>query len=204
MRRRDFLILGSMAFLPRVLYAVKFPEYPTKPAKEYPGAITIAGLAVGVEPLADPAAQKQYFGVNFSKNGFLPVFVVVENGSLVDSFILSRELIGLYAGDEEESKSGQAVSGRSKTGENLALASFITGSIGGLLIASHLMVKATEVKQNLIKKELRSATLSPGQMNRGFVYVPLPSDPGKLTHLRMRVRAMKVGSDQPTDFEFPI
>ena len=204
MRKRGCLSIGLMAVLSMPLYAINFPEYPAKPAKDYPGALTIAGVTVGVEPLANPAGQKQYFNVDFSKKGFLPVFVVVENASPDESFILKREDIGVYAAGEEQSNSGEVVSGRSKTGENLGLASSIVLSVPGMLIAAHLIVKATEVRQNLIKKELRSSTLSPSQVNRGFVYVPLPADPGKLAHLRMRVRLMKAGSDQPTDFEFPI
>src|ERR1035437_6481559 len=195
MRRRHFLLLGSMAFVPRILYAANFPEYPAKPEKEYRGASTIAGVTVGVEPLSDPAAQKQYFKVDFAKKNFLPVFVVVEDGSPADDFILKREDIGVYAGDEEESKSGQVVSGRSKTGENVALASAIVMSPAGFIVAGILMVRATEIRQNIIKKELRSSTLSPGQANRGFVYVPLPPEPEKLKHLRLLVRVMKVGSD---------
>jgi hypothetical protein len=204
MRRRDCLLLGAMAFVPRLAYAINFPEYPAKAAKDYPGSSAIDGVMVAVEPLTDPAGQKRYFKVDFAKNGFLPVFVVVENGSAEGSFILKREDIGAYAGDQQESQPGQVLSGRSKTGENLALASAIALSPAGMVISGILMIRATEVRQNLIKKDLRSSTLSPGQSTRGFVFIPLPSDPEKRKHLRMRVRVVKLGSDQPIDFEFPI
>lgn len=204
MRRLEWLLILFMAFLPKVLFAADFPEYPAKAAKEYSGAITIAGLTVGVEPLADPAAQKRYFGANLSEKGFLPVFMVIENGSPGESFILMREDVGTYVGGEQEPTSGEVVSGRSRFGEDYMLLSAITLSIGGMAIASHFMAKATQVRQNVIKKELRSSTLSPSQMNRGFVYVALPPDPAKRRYLRMRVRVTKVGTDQPIDFEFPI
>jgi hypothetical protein len=76
MRRRSFIVLGLTALSRDLLYAAKFPEYPVKAAKEYPGAITIEGLTVGVRPTADPDEQHEYFGLNFSKNNFLPVLVV--------------------------------------------------------------------------------------------------------------------------------
>jgi hypothetical protein len=192
-----------MAFLPKAVYAVNFQDFPARAAKDFAGASTTGGVTVGVEPVTESDTQKQYFKVDFSKRNLLPVFVVIENGSQY-SFILRREDIGVFAGTEQEATSGQLASGRSKTGEDIMLASAIAGSIGGMVIASMLMVKATEIRQNMIKKELRSSTLSPGQQSRGFVYVPLPSDPAKLAHLRMRVRLMKIGSDQPLDFNFPI
>lgn len=205
MRRRSFIMLGLTAISRGFLYAVKFPEYPVKAAKEYPGAITIEGLTVGVQPIADPDEQHQFFGLNFSKNNFLPVLVVVENGSAADSFILNRELIGIYAGEEEQAGPGHSELGNpSKTARRLEVASAVTLSIGAAVVASVMMMKAADIKQNLIKKELRSSTLPPGQRSGGFVFVPLPPDPEKRAHLRMRVQAMKIGSEQPSDFVFPI
>jgi hypothetical protein len=204
MRMHHYLLLGLLAFLPQFLYAANFPEYPAKAAREYPGAQTIAGVTVGIEPLSDPAAQKHYFKEDFGKSNFLPVFVVVEDASSSDSFILKRDDIGVYAEEEKMSKSGQAASGRSKTGENIALVSGIALSPAGMYVAGYLRAKAADIRQNVIKKELRSSTLSPGQKDQGFVYLPLPADPEKRKNLRMRVRVMKVGSDESIDFEFPI
>ncbi len=204
MRRRSFIILGLTAFSRDFLYAAKFPDYPFKAAKDYPGAITNEGLTVGVKPMADPEEQHQYFGLNFSKNNFLPVLMVVENSSTADSFILNRELIGIYAGEEEQARSGHSQLGNSKTARRVELASAVTLSIAASIVASVMMMKAADIKQNLIKKELRSSTLPPGQVCRGFVFVPMPSDPERRAHLRMRVQAMKIGSEQPSDFEFPI
>jgi hypothetical protein len=205
MRRRCFILVGLAAFSRELLYAAKFPEYPVKAAKEYPGAITVEGLIVGVTPMADPDEQQRYFGLNFSKNNFLPVLVVVENGSTADSFILNRELIAIYAGEEEQAGPGHSDLGNpSKTARRVELASAVTLSIAAGVVASVMMMKAADIKQNLIKKELRSSTLSPGQKCGGFVFVPIPSDLEKRAHLRMRVQAMKIGSERPSDFEFPI
>jgi hypothetical protein len=190
MRRRSFILLGLAAVSRGFLYAAKFPEFPVKAAKEYPGAITIEGLTIGVRPIADPDEQHQYFGLNFST---------------ADSFIFNRELIGIYAGEEEQAGPGHSELGNpSKTARRLEVASAVTLSIGAAVVASVMMMKAADIKQNLIKKELRSSTLPPGQRSGGFVFVPLPPDPEKRAHLRMRVQAMKIGSEQPSDFVFPI
>jgi hypothetical protein len=204
MRWHQYLLLGLIVFLPRFLCAGKFPEYPAKGAKEYPGAQTTAGVTIGIEPLPDTAAQKQYFKMDFAKKNLLPVFLVVENASSGDRFIVKQNDIGIYAGEEQLSGSGQVASGRSKTGETIAPVVELGMSLPGMVVAGFLMARAADIRQNVIKKEFRSSTLSPGQKDQGFVYLPLPADPEKRKHLRMRVRVMKVGSEEPIDFEFPI
>jgi hypothetical protein len=92
----------------------------------------------------------------------------------------------------------------SKAARRVELASAVTLSIAAGVVASVMLMKAADIKQNLIKKELRSSTLPPGQKCGGFVFVPIPPDPEKRAHLRIRVQAMRIGSEQPSDFEFPI
>jgi len=204
MLRHCYVVLALTAFLPPSLYAAKFPEYPAKAAKEYPGAQTIAGVTVGIEPLKDLEDQKHYFKEDFGKNNFLPVFVVVENASAGDRIIVKHDDIGVYAGEEKLAKSRPVASGRSTAGEAIAPVVEISLSLGGMAVAGYLMARAADIRQNVVKKELRSSTLSAGQKDQGFVYLPLPSDPERRKHLQMRVRVIKVGSDQPIDFEFPL
>jgi hypothetical protein len=204
MRPHCYFVLALMALLPPFLCAASFPEYPAKTAKEYPGAQTIAGVTVGIEPLSDPAGQKHYFKEDFLKSNFLPVFVVVENASSGDRIIVKHDDIGVYAGEEKLAKSGPVASGRSTTGEAIAPVVEIGLSLPGMVVAGFLMARAADIRQNVVKKELRSSTLSPGQKDQGFVYLPLPKDPERRKHLRMRVRVMKVGSDEPIDFEFSL
>ena len=202
-RRKCFYLIASTLIAP-TLYAIDFADYPSRPAKSYSGAITAGGLVVGVDPVTDPNIQKKYFRLDFAKKSYLLVFVVLENQSSTDSFILKREEIGVYVSGELKMNAGDVASGRSKGGEKLMLASSLALSTAGALVAMHMMVRATEIRQNVIKKELRSQTLSPGQSNRGFVYVPLPKGSEEVGSLRIRVRVNRVGGDEPIDLQFLI
>jgi hypothetical protein len=202
--RRKCLYLVVSTLIPTTLFAVDFADYPSKPVKSYSAAVTVDGLVVGVEPVTDSNLQQKYFHLDFAKRGYLPVFVVLENQSSADSFILKREEIGVFVGGGEKTSGGDIASGRSKGGEKVMLASALAGSIAGALVAMHMMVKATEIRQNVIKKELRSLTLSPGESSRGFVYIPLPKGSEEVGPLRMRVRVNRVGGDEPIDLELSI
>lgn len=201
-RRQCLYALGALVF-PSALFGAKYPEYPVRAAKSYPNAVAQSGLVAAAEALSDPKAQKEYFHLEFAKKNYLPVFVVLENHSPAESFIVKQEDIGVYSGTAKAASAGagDVASGRSKVGEG------ITYSLPGpaLAVVANLLIRnAADVRQNVVKNQLRSVTLSPGQAAHGFVYIPLPKGAYDAGQLRMRVRVYRTGEEQPLDLKLPL
>jgi hypothetical protein len=166
MRRRYsvlFLIALSCA-------AASFPEYPLKRAVEYGNVVSKSGIVVAAVPVEDPEDQRKYFGMDLKVKGYVPVFLVMENEAPVDSFLLGKEALTYSAAGI--SASTLANPGKSsKADKTLAVASYVP--YYGIM-ATVLASKSKELRQNILKTELQSATLSPGTSVHGFVFIPVP------------------------------
>lgn len=166
------VVLWFILLLSAVTAADKFPEYPVRSASQYSSCQTKNGISAAVEQVGDKDTQKKYFGTSLGSQGILPVLVVLENASESGSLLLQRELVTYRIGeDQAKNTSGGPESVRSKSGEGLAIA-----SMGGpllMFIGLKMIAGASEVKQNILVKELRSQTLAPGKASNGFLYVPL-------------------------------
>jgi hypothetical protein len=175
------LVLFSLAT--PVYPARKFPEYAVRPAGDYSVKAERAGLTIGVEPVEDLQAQKTYFSTELKPKGFIPVFVVIQNGSSEDSFLFEKTNVG-YTGVSGDSTPKM----RSKVGEGLAL-------LGPGIIAIKLIANATEVQENMLKKEVQSKTLSPGASVHGFLYIPVPKK-GSREKIHLQVPMTKSGTSE--------
>ncbi len=148
--------------LVQLCYAAhNFPDYPVRPANEYANKAAKGGLIVAVEPVDDPEQQKTYFNSHLNSSGILPVFLVIQNTSATDSYLFDRSAVGLGGAGGPTGKGGR------KT------ASLLTS--GGLVDLA-LINEATHERDNMLRKEVRSTTLSPGSSVHGFVYVPVATD----------------------------
>jgi hypothetical protein len=162
----------------------KYPDYPVPTAASCSVKAERAGLTVGVLPLENLQEQKTYFRAELTPKGFIPVFLVIENGSAADSFLFDKTNIG-YAG-----VSGNATpNGASRAGEKMAMV-----GLGGL-IAMKLIANATEVQENILKKEVQSRTLSPGASTHGFLYIPVPKKGARDT-IHLQVPITKAGTSE--------
>ena len=117
-----------------------------------------------MEPVENPKDQDTYFHAALTAKGFLPVFIVIENNSTEDSFLFDKT--SLTFGSTPES--------RSKAGEGIGLVSAVAISPVGMLVAAKLISNASQVQENLLKKEVQSRTLSPGTSTHGFLFAPVP------------------------------
>ncbi len=171
------------------IYAAhKFPDYPVHPASEYANKATEAGVIVAVEPMDDPEQQKTYFNSHLSSRGILPVFIVIQNISAADPYLFDRSAVGLADAADVSGK------GTRKT------ANLLTS--GGLVDLS-LINDVTHERENLVKKEVRSRTLSPGSSVSGFVYVPVPTGtPRKKMHLQVPLTNAQSGEIQVMNLFF--
>jgi hypothetical protein len=162
----------------------KFSAYPVRKASACAATVQRAGLVIGVQPLEDMNEQKTYFKVELTPKGFIPVYIVLENGSSRDSFLFDKADVGYAA----VSNTADA-NARSAAGEGMASAGF------GGLIALNLITRATEVQQNILKKEVQSATLSPGATVYGFLYIPVPKK-GPRQKIHLQVPITKAGTSE--------
>lgn len=165
------ICLLALLFLIQPGYASHhFPDYPVQPASAYSNKMAKAGLIVAVEPVEDPTQQKTYFNSQLSSKGILPVLIVIQN-TTTDTYLFDKSAVGLADAPEVTGK------GTRKTASKLG---------SGGLIDLTLIIEVTEVRENLMKKEVRSKTLSPGFSVYGFIYVPVPTDtPRKKMHLQV-------------------
>ncbi|MGH9873332.1 MAG: hypothetical protein ACRD9S_12830 [Pyrinomonadaceae bacterium] len=169
--KRFLAVLLSMFLLNAVASAQKFPDYPVRSASQYSSCQTKNGIRVAIEPVGEKDKQKKHFGTSFESQGLLPVLVVLENDSASSSLLLQRDLVTFRIEDDQtKGYSGGAASVRSKTGEVVAVA-----GAGGLVmfIGLKMIAGASEVKQNILVKELRSQTIAPGKAGSGFLYLPV-------------------------------
>ncbi len=182
-------VLGISAGLVALLLARsafaghKFPDYDVRSVDDYPVTAEKGELKIGVQPIEDLKEQKTYFATELTPKGFIPVFVVIQNGSSADSFLFEKSNVG-YAGVSSD----PTPQVRSKVGESLVL-------LGPGLIAMALITNATEIEQNLVKKEIRSATLSPGTSLHGFLYIPAPKK-GPRDKIHLQVPITKAGTNE--------
>jgi hypothetical protein len=150
-----------------------FPDYPTRAAGEYSNKVIKGGLIVALDAVEDLEQQKIYFKSELSSKGILPVFIFVQNPSASDEYLFDKSAVAL----------GEAPT---PTGKGARKIASLLGS-GGLLDLT-LVRDATDIRENLMKKEVRSKTLPPGSSVHGFVYVPVPTDgPRKKLHLQVPI-----------------
>ena len=186
MRPGPKLILFFVAILP-LFWAEAghashhFPDYPVRPASEYPNKAVAGSITVAAEAVEDPAQQKTYFNTHFNSRGYLPVLLVIQNGSPTDTYLFDRSAVGLADPGELTGK------GAHKTESLLSSGGTIDLSLTG-------KDDVTNVRENLMKKEVRSKTLSPGSSVSGFIYVPVPRDaPRSKIHLQVPVTNTQSG-----------
>jgi hypothetical protein len=182
--------------VPLSCLAATFPDYPVRQVGDCPVTAEKPGFAIGVQPVEQLKDQRTYFRTELAPKGFIPVFIVLENRSTVDSFLFDKTRITYGSADSDIS--GPQV--RSKTGEGVALACAAAGSGPGLIIALKLISNATQVQQNILKKEVQSKTLSPGGSVRGFLYVRVAKE-GPREKIHLRVPITRAGTDETLVFD---
>ena len=138
-----------------------YPDYPVRPATEYPNKIWTASIVVAAEPLDDPGQQKTYFNDRLSAAGILPVFVVIQNISPSDTYLFDKAAIGLADQSEATGKAAHRIVR-------------LLGSGG--LVDLNLIDNANFARENMMKKGIHSKTLAPGGTVSGFVYIPISTD----------------------------
>lgn len=198
---RMFLLAFLLPLVAPANRAPDYPDFPIRPIRSYAIHDEKSGIAIAVVPLDDSADQKTYFSIDARSKRFLPVFVVLQNETRDVSCMLNRDEITFGSGEAALVHLTRGSAGASRDGERLADTGVILGSLPLAIVGTVKMIKAAEVKQNILKKELRSQTLSPGQTGHGFLYVPVDAATNPREKIRLRVRLSLTGSKTPVEFD---
>ena len=197
-RRRDVFRLAALlsAAIQPLLCSNQFPDYPVRETPSYNIRSTNGEFVLAVEPVVDVGQQKTYFDFEFAKQGLVPVQVILQNNSTGSSLLLRRE--DIQFGTATSVAAGKVV------GQNAGNAKMTGAAVVALplaIVAFGGMRKASEARQNLIKRELRSQTIAPGQRAIGFLYVPVPKAHGPQENIALRVKALRLDPEGAVEFE---
>ena len=175
-----------------------FPDYPSRPVSACAVSAEQAGFAIGVQPMDDPKEQRAYFHLTLKSRGLLPVYVVILNKSRENSLLVDRSVIQSGVGDRVPAPSTSPA----MTPE-LAVGSGVMFGLIGLLTALEKTSIVSEIRQNMIEREIQSRTLPPGAAALGFLYIPVPKN-GVRERIRLRifVTAIPAGAALPVDLVF--
>lgn len=189
--------MGTMALLVAGCAAPLLPQYPSQPLSTYSDVVEVDGLRVAAHPVTNKETLLRYFGDDLVGRGILPVFLVAENRSERESFLIEKERCSIKSGitfssnDELPSPNSYALLGA------LPL---------GLFWGSHLASQAANTKFALATSELRTTTISPGSGTHGFLYFRLPARriDSRSDEWTLAIRAVVLGTDRVADLEMPV
>lgn len=157
-----------------VAHAGQYPDYQPLSASAYPSYQEQDGIGLAVVPLLDDSSQKRYFGENLLAQGFLPVYIVIENHASAKSAMVLRDRFAYGHDDAAPVSRGQQqsrpVASRPGFWRQMTLA--VDDPFLNLAARSAWMRHVSDQRMNLLAKELRSQTVSPGKSGGGFVFVP--------------------------------
>lgn len=202
LRRTHVFGILSIAWLLNgaALLASEFPAYPIQSADQCNLKSSKGGLRVGLTALESKKEQKTYLGTHLTRKGWVPVFVVLENESANSSFFVRMEDVSFSSLEETEATSASATASvKSPAGKTAILGR----SLPALFVGMDVMAGASKIRQNIVRKQLRSLTLSPGKKSSGFLYVPIPDSKSKERGaLKLLIRAQPTDAEQFLEYEF--
>ena len=185
--------------------AAQFPDYPVREPENYAHAAKRSGIIVAVERLG-AKEQRIYLGVDLTKRGYLPLFVVLWNHSEA-SWLVRKDAIGYGVSNgvpEVKSRAGEGAVITDLALHTAAAAALApVGGMNPIPILSSMgldrISRAADVRQNLLRRELQSKTLSPSARTSGFIYVPVQNQP-----VRVQITLTRAGSSEVEIFELDV
>ena len=168
----------------------KFPDFPVRPAGDYPFTAQQAGITIGLQPVEDPKEQKTYFDTELTPKGVIPVFIVIQNGSTADSFLFDKTKV-IYGPADSSLSTPKMGEKAAKGALVVGTASAVAISPAGMVVAIALASKAahgTQIQESILKREMQSKTFSPGVSAHGFLYIQVPKKgPREKVHLQIPI-----------------
>jgi hypothetical protein len=185
-------VVISIFFILSLAAASTLPDYPSRNARECPVTVENIGVLIGLEPVENYRAQSTYFQTDLARKGYVPIFLVIENGTRADSFIFDKTKVTYGPADSAVSAA------RTGTGAGKAIALSAIPFFGPFAGAK-VISNASQIQVNLLKKEIQSTTLSPGASTRGFLYIPIPGKTFPREKITLRVPISRAGTNETFD-----
>src|SRR3984885_816684 len=91
--------------------AEKFPDFPLRAASDYGVFVQQGDVTIGLQPVEDINDQQTYFRTEFSRKGFVPVFVVIHNGSKSESVLFDKSKISCDLGNSSDTTPKAGIKG---------------------------------------------------------------------------------------------
>jgi hypothetical protein len=178
--------------------AASFPEYPVKPARDYPTVVEKSGFVVAAVPVEDQKDQHTYFGMNLRSKGYIPVLLVIENSTAKEGFLLDKRSL-TYSPSARSTSALANPANASRADKAVAIA----GSVPTIytFLATIATSRSKELRQHLLRTELQSATLSPGVSVHGFIFVPERADYSSRQKIQLTIPLRRSGSDEVLTIE---
>lgn len=166
------------------------------------------GLEVEAEIVADKAQLKELFGVEDSLGkDTVAVYVQVRNLRKGKTIIVQPQNFRLVSGETSDSRVGR------DTGQKVAEAAAVVtiGTVVGPIVLAPVAIAVvlagassqahiTVVRNNVARRELKSATLQTGESANGFLYFQLPEGPAS-AGLRLGMSLLEAGTTSSETIE---
>ncbi|HPJ92499.1 MAG TPA: hypothetical protein PLU81_10215 [Deltaproteobacteria bacterium] len=179
------------------------------------------GLRIYMRPLEDAAEIKKYFGTNLIEKDILPVFVLAENRTGSEYFLVEPadryptahedkdlDSIGSGTGGTEYMSATQAKKSVYTKDTSLETSLIMTGPVFWLAIVPLSMTDygptdaSKSLQQALITQSLRKQTLAPGRTESGFLYYHLPEDATSAGTVGINLKATNLETQHIMYFRF--
>lgn len=190
---------------------MKIPPYKADTFNTYKNQAAKDDLHIAVLAMTDKEQQEKYFGVVLTDLGVLAVFIIAENRSASQRFMLRDDLISLQNKTTKQilTKPGQTDVADDSSLEGARRASAIVGSIGlSLALAKH-SADTKAIQDNMFDKTLYTQTVLPGKTAEGFAFfklsdsrIDLSDSKINLKDLLLSIQTTDEGTQATHGFEF--
>jgi hypothetical protein len=175
-----------------------FDRYPEISADQYSHFQVQEDLAIGANAITTVSEQERLLGVNFVKEGILPVYVKAENRSPIRSYIITTDKTSVYNDRGAINTSDSATSIPNKMEDTAGKLEFIS------LWFLQMRNEATAIRENMANRALVSTTLSPKESTEGFVFFNAPIDALSSKQWALHIEAQVQGSTRHLEFAIPL
>lgn len=185
---------------------MQIPAYKSEPLDMYKNQRSWNNLHIAVMPMTDQSEQDKYFGKVLTKEGILPVFIIAENRSSSQRFMLRDNLISLQqkAVTGKLAKPSQKDAADDSDLEGLRGASQLVGSVFLSLALAKNSVDTKAIQDSMFDKTLYTQSVLPGKSAEGFAFFKLPDAKMNIEGLLLHMQVSDMDTKAVYTFEFAL
>jgi hypothetical protein len=223
---QGIVILSFISTLMAGCAPSKMPQYKADAFNTYKNQVVKSNLYIAILPMTDKEQQDKYFGAALTDVGILPVFIIAENRSASQRFMLRDDFISLQhkttkqtfpKASQTDASDDSNLEGARRTSQivsnvTLIISPIITlGAIATSLALYQSSMSTRAIQDNLFDKTLYTQTVLPGKTIEGFAFfklsdtkIDLADNKTNLKDLMLRVHVTDQGTESTNSFEFSL